>query len=456
MLVILTEIKDDVFRAYDIRGIYPRDIDADFARLAAKAYALFIKGNTVAVSMDVRLSNEKLARPFIDGLLESGLDVWFIGVAPTPLLYFAVAHYKLDGGAAVSASHNPPEWNGFKLCGKQAKVLGLGEGLEKIRDLMREGRFAAAKRKGELMDKEREVKEEYERFVKSKISIGRKLRIGVDPGNGASSGFASGILSRMGMEVAAISDNPNGRFPSRNPEPKPDTLGGLQELVKDNKLDFGVAFDGDGDRAIFVDDRGEVFYGDKILALFVDSMLRPGDKVVYDVSCSDAVADVVDRKGGIPLVTRVGHSAIEARMLDEDARIGGELSGHIYFRETYHYDDAFFAAAWMAKLVADSKDSLSALLSKLPRYRNAVREFEVADSKKFKVIEQIRKNLKANRVRTINLDGVKAITEDGWFIIRASNTTPKIKVVAEAKSKKRLTQLLEVAKNKLDEALGSA
>ncbi len=451
----VAKLDDSVFRAYDIRGIYPRDIDEGFAGLAAKAYAAFLRGKTVAVSMDVRISNGKLARPFIDGLLESGLDVWFIGIAPTPLLYFAVAHYNLDGGVAVSASHNPPEWNGFKLCSRHAKVLGLGEGLEEIRDLMKSGNFARQASLGVQIDKEASVKKEYEEFVIDNIKIGKRLRIGIDPGNGASSKFASGILSRMGMEVTAINDFPDGRFPSRNPEPKPETLGELSNLVKDKRLDFGVAFDGDGDRTIFVDDDGEVFYGDKILALFVNSMLEPGEKVVYDVSCSDAVADTIDKKGGIPLVTRVGHSAIESRMLGENARIGGELSGHIYFRETYHYDDAFFATAWMAKLISDSGKRLSELLGGLPKYKNAVKEVEIGDSDKFRAIEKVKKSLEAKGVKTINLDGVKAVTEDGWFIIRASNTTPKVKVVAEAKTDKRLKELLGVASDELEEAIES-
>ena len=454
-MISLAKLNESVFRAYDIRGIYPKDIDEGFAGLAARAYATFLRGKTVAVSMDVRISNEKLAKPFMDGLLESGLDVWFIGIAPTPLLYFAVAHYNLDGGVAVSASHNPPEWNGFKLCGRHAKVLGLGEGLDEIRDLMKAGNFARPASRGVQIDREASVKKDYEEFVLDNIKTGKKLKIGVDPGNGASSKFASGILSRMGMDVTTINDVPDGRFPSRNPEPKPETLGELSNLVKERGLDFGVAFDGDGDRAIFVDDKGEVFYGDKILALFVNNMLKPGDKVVYDVSCSDAVADTIDKKRGIPLVTRVGHSAIEARMLDENARIGGELSGHIYFRETYHYDDAFFATAWMTKLISDSGKRLSDLLGGLPKYKNAVKEVETEDSKKFKVIEKIKKSLEEKGVKKINLDGVKAVTEDGWFIIRASNTTPKIKIVAEAKTDRRLKELLGVASDELEEAIES-
>ena len=456
VVIMPIKLNDSVFRAYDIRGVYPRDIDAKFAGQVARAYSAFIKGKRLAVSMDVRTSNEKLTKPFIEGLVESGAEVWFIGIAPTPLLYFTVAHYGLDGGAAVSASHNPPEWNGFKLCGKNSKVLGWGEGLEKIKEIMQRDEYVPAAQKGSKVDKSAKVRADYEKFVSDNVNGIKKLRIGIDPGNGAGSGFAAPILSRMNMDVVAINDEPDGRFPSRNPEPKPETLTDLKSLVLEKRLDFGAAFDGDADRVIFVDDKGEVLYGDKILALFANNLIKPGDKVVYDVSCSDAVTDVVDKKGGVPFITKVGHSAIEAKMLEENARIGGELSGHIYFRETYHFDDAFFATAWMAKLVSDSGKSLSKLISELPAYKSTVKEFEVDDGKKFGVIDKVRHSLSSKGVKTINVDGVKAITEDGWFIIRASNTTPKIKVVAEAKSEKRVLQLFSIAKSELDMAIASA
>jgi phosphomannomutase len=446
-------LNDSVFRAYDIRGIYPADIDEKFADLAARGLATYLKGKSIAVSMDVRLSADKLTRPFIDALVDCGAEVWFIGVAPTPLLYFTIAHYKLDGGAAVSASHNPPQWNGFKMCGKGARVIGLEEGLEDIKEIMESGKFEKVGDRGMLLEKHGEVLKDYEEFVAKNSKFTKRLRVGIDPGNGACSGFASSIMSRMPIETHAINDAPDGRFPSRNPEPKPDTITGLVKLVKDDRLDMGVAFDGDGDRAMFVDDAGTVLYGDKALALFADNMIEPGDKVVYDVSCSNAVEDTVRRKEGIPLVAKVGHSHIESLMLKEDARLGGELSSHLYFRETYYFDDAFFAAVKMAELISNSGKRLSELVAKLPQYVTGTMEFDVPDSSKFQVMERIKGSMEDKKYEIVTLDGVKAITDNGWFIIRASNTSPKIKMAAEAKDRARVSELLEMGKKKLEAAM---
>ncbi|MDE1768218.1 MAG: phosphomannomutase/phosphoglucomutase [Candidatus Micrarchaeota archaeon] len=446
------KINDDVFRAYDIRGIYPKDIDEGFAKLAAKAYHKFLGGKRIAVSMDVRISNKALTDPFIEGLLESGAEVWFIGVAPTPLLYFTVAHYGLDGGAAVSASHNPPEWNGFKLCGKHAKVFGWGEGLEKIKDLMVNEKFRIAESKGRLIDKHDEVFAAYENFVIKNNRMEKRLRIGMDPGNGACCGFAANILSDAKQDVIAINNNPDGHFPSRSPEPKPETVGDLIKLVKKDRLDFGVAFDGDGDRAIFVDDKGNVLGGDTVLALFANNSIEPGDKVVYEVSCSDAVKEVVEKRHAVPLVSKVGHSYIETMMLESNARMGGEISGHMYFRESYYFDDAFFAAAKMVELLCKKDRKLSGLIAELPQYYKKTIEFEISDRVKFKVIDKVRENLLRSRKELITIDGVKLITDDGWFILRASNTGPKIKMVAEARTEGRLSELLKIGKREFENA----
>lgn len=450
----MQEINDDIFRSYDIRGVYPKDIDPELSKTVAKSLAKFLGGKRLAVSMDVRTSNEALTKPFIDGLLESGCEVWFIGIAPTPLLYFTIAHYGLDGGAAVSASHNPPEWNGFKLCGKDAKVLGWGEGLEKIKDIVKNGKFGKPVSGGRLLEKHDQAFKDYEKFVFKNSKMTKKLRIAIDPGNGACCGFAAGIMRNAKQEVIAINDTPDGRFPSRNPEPKPETIGELRELVNGRGLDFGVAFDGDGDRAIFVDDTGRVLGGDLVLALFVDRMAKKGDRVVYEVSCSDAVKEVAEKKGAVPIMTRVGHGPVESKMVEVDAKMGGEISGHMYFRESYYFDDAFFAAAKMVELLSSSDRKLSELIAELPQYTNRLVEFEVPDRIKFKVIDRLAESLR-KMGDVIAIDGVKLMTGNGWLIIRASNTGPKIKMVCEAKSKKRLEELISLGKEEFGKAVAS-
>jgi phosphomannomutase len=449
----MVKIKDEIFRAYDIRGIYPTDIDSEFASLAAKAYATFLNGKRIAVSMDVRTSNKALTVPFIESLINCGAEVWFIGIAPTPLLYFTIAHYGLDGGVAVSASHNPPEWNGFKMCGKGAKVLGWGEGLERIKEILVKRQFTESGNAGALIDKRQKVLDDYKDFVMEHNKLSRKVKIGIDPGNGASSEFAVSMFSGMPVEVIAINDVPDGRFPSRNPEPKPETITELRNLVKNKKLDFGVAFDGDGDRAIFVDEKGEVLGGDTCLALFANNMLKKGETVVYEVSCSDAIEEVVNKKGGKPIVTRVGHGPIESMMVEKGGALGGEISGHIYFNTTYYFDDAFFAAAKMAELVSNSGKKLSQLVDELPKYERRIKEFDVEDGKKFRAIDILKDNLSKKGFELLTIDGVKARTKDGWFIVRASNTTPKIKMVSESKDAGRADELLILGSKELNYAL---
>ncbi len=439
----MEEVNDQIFRSYDIRGIYPKDIDGDVSRKVARALAKFVGGGRIAVSMDVRFSNEALTKPFIDGLLESGAQVWFIGIAPTPLLYFTIAYYGLDGGAAVSASHNPAEWNGFKLCGKGAKVFGWGEGLEKIKQIIKEGNFED-KKGGVLLEKHAQVFGDYEKFVLNNTDMSRPLKIAIDPGNGACCGFAGDILRTAKHEVIAINDKPDGRFPSRNPEPRPETIVELRELVKSRGLDFGVAFDGDGDRGIFVDDKGNSLGGDQVLALFAKNMIDSGDRVVYEVSCSDAVKEVVEEKGGVPVMTRVGHGPMQSKMSEVDARMGGEISGHMYFRESYYFDDAFFSVAKMAELLSKKNGRLSDLVAELPRYSSRLVEFDVDDRIKFKVVYAIMRSLSSKDGKVVTMDGIKFITSNGWVIVRASNTSPKIKMVAEAKDASRMNELLEL------------
>lgn len=449
----MQKVNDEIFRSYDIRGIYPKDIDPALSKVVARSLAKFLGGKRLAVSMDVRTSNEALTKPFIDGLIESGCEVWFIGVAPTPLLYFTIAHYGLDGGAAVSASHNPAEWNGFKLCGKDAKVLGWGEGLEKIKEIIKKGEFSNVGG-GRLVDKHAEVFRDYEKFIFKNCKMTKRLHIALDPGNGACCGFAADIMRNAKQDVTAINDNPDGRFPSRNPEPKPDTIGELRELVKGKKLDFGVAFDGDGDRAVFVDDTGNVLGGDLVLTLFVDNVVKKGDRVVYEVSCSDAVKEVVEKRGGVPIMTRVGHGPIESKMVEVDAKLGGEISGHMYFRESYYFDDAFFAAAKMVELLSARGVKLSELVAGMPQYKSRLVEFEAADNLKFKIMDRLVESL-SKKGKTITIDGVKLITDNGWIIIRASNTGPKIKMVCEARDAKRLEELIKIGKAEFESAYSS-
>ena len=439
------EIKDNIFRAYDIRGVYPSEINEEFSKLVGKGFGSFIgSGKKIVVGRDVRLSSESLSASLVEGLRSVGADVVDIGVVPTPVVYFAINSYNLDGGVVVTASHNPPEWNGFLLCREKAKVVASGFGLEEVKKIILNKKFTSSK-KGKLINKREEVLKNYENFLLNKVKFEKSIRIGIDPGNGCGSGIVKRILEKFGLSVVAINDAADGRFPSRSPEPNEETISALKELVKKEKLDFGVAFDGDCDRAFFVDDKGNPLRGDVILALFVRYFLNEGEKVVYEVSCSSAVEDEIKSKKGIPILSRVGHAFIIDKMINEKAKFGGEISSHLYFGEMYGMDDAIFATLKVVELLLLTGQPLSELINKLPKYETYKENFEVADEHKFKLIEKLQEELKNQGYNVLTIDGAKVITEGGWFILRASNTQPQVRLTVEAKSKSSLQQLTKFA-----------
>ncbi len=448
-------MNQDIFRSYDIRGIYPIDIDEAFAEKVGKAFGSYIgSGKKVLVGRDIRKSSPSLSERLIKGVESQGLEITYAGVIPTPVLYFAVSHYKLDGGITVSASHNPPEWNGFKVTRENAHVIGLGSGLERIRDMVIENRFEQGGN-GRRIDRSKEIMRDYLDFLSGKVARLDGVRIGIDPGNGAYSGIASETFRGKGAEVFAINDVPDGTFPSRSPEPKESTIGELIELVKSEGLDLGVAFDGDGDRALVVSDTGEVLGGDVLLALFVKMYLNSGEKVAYEVSCSMVVEDMIKEKGGVALLTKVGHSHFKDAMKDQNGRFGGEISGHMYYQELYGNDDGLFTALKAAEMISKSGKRLSELIAAMPRYVNAFEEYDAEDAIKFKVMERITADLSEGSDNVITFEGVKEITPAGWFLLRVSNTTPKIKCRVEAKNAKDLEKLAEKAREEFSAAYGS-
>ncbi|MEM3712594.1 MAG: phosphomannomutase/phosphoglucomutase [Thermoproteota archaeon] len=451
------EIKDEIFRAYDIRGVYGRDIDDHDAKIIGLAFATYLggEGKTIAVGWDVRKSSKGLATSLIEGIVSTGANVLNMGLVPTPLVYFAVAHLKLDGGAIVTASHNPPEWNGFKLCREKARLCGMGSGLEQVKKIIEEKSWKSAS-KGFVKEAGSEILEEYESYLleKFKGKIGG-IKILIDPGNGSCSKIGSEILRKFGLTVDSINDCPDGSFPSRSPEPTEESLVILRRMVKENSYDFGVGYDGDCDRALFVDDEGNVIRGDVMLALFIKHLLknRPGEKIVYEVSCSKLVDEVCRENSIIPIMSRVGHTFILEKMLSEKAVFGGEISSHLYFGEIYGLDDAVFATLQVAELLTLTGRKLSQLVGEFPRYESFRKNYDVPDEIKFKVVSDLTSFFKEAGYKTITLDGVRVELEEGWFILRASNTLPQIKLTAEARSKQALEEIVSYAEKSLREML---
>jgi len=450
-------ISEEIFRAYDIRGIYGRTLTEKVAERIGRSIAAYLdgEGETMLVGKDVRHSSEPLARALIEGMLSGGIDVEDIDVVTTPLLNFASVHYGKTGGVMVTASHNPPEWNGFKIWLKTG-FISMGMGMEKLRDLALRGKFKPASR-GKFRKNPNAILD-YERYVTEKISIEKNLRIIADPGNGSCSVLTPGIFEKTGIAVTAINTKPDGSFPAHPPEPSEETLTDVKRLVLEEKADFGVGFDGDGDRAVFVDDKGRVVSGTSIFTLLAEEYLKKykGAPIVYEVSCSMVIEEIIKNYGGKPVLSRVGHTYIVDKMLKEKAVFGGEVSGHLYFRELYGFDDAIYACLKVAEILSRRDERLSEIVDSMPRYpRIPGKKFECPDEIKFQVVDELSKEFKEMGYETLTIDGVKVTEEDGWFLIRASNTQPLVRLTVEAKDEASLNNLASFAEKKILEKIRS-
>ena len=445
---------DHIFRAYDIRGVFGKDLTEEVATKIGAAFATFLEGRTVVVGRDVRISGEKLRDALVSGLI-SRCDVTDVGVVPTPLLYFALNRLQKDAGIMVTASHNPPQWNGFKAFRGQKGSI-YGKDMEKIKQIVKDADLKRlGGRRGKSVSYEGII-QEYQDFVQSKIQLKRKLKVVADTANGTCGLVAPILFERLGCNILTLNQEPDGTFPAHLPVPKEETLGELKKEVVRNKADFGVGYDGDGDRAVFIDEKGNLIPGDLTLLIFAKDVLQKhrGGKVVYELSCSMAVEEYVKKLGGIPLVERVGHTFIMDRMIEEKALLGGEKSSHFYFSEVYGMDDATFASLRMAEILSKSIERLSEIVASLPKYPSVYeKNFECPDNLKFKVIEKLRTKFKEYGLKTLDMDGVKLLEKDGWVILRASNTEPLIRISAEARTEEKLKELYDFATKELNQVL---
>jgi phosphomannomutase/phosphoglucomutase len=445
---------DHIFRAYDIRGIFDKDLTEEVATQIGAAFAQFLDDKTVAIGRDVRISGEKLRDALVSGLV-TRCNVTDVGVVPTPLLYFALNRLQKDAGIMVTASHNPPQWNGLKAFRGQKGSI-YGKDMEKIKQYAKNvDPKKLGKRHGKAVSHDGVISE-YQDFVKSKIKLEKKLKVVADTANGTCGLVAPALFEMLGCDALTLNKEPDGTFPAHLPVPKEETLGELMKEVVRNKADFGVGYDGDGDRAVFIDEKGNLIPGDLTLLIFAKDILQNnrGGKVVYELSCSMAVEEYVKKLGGIPLVERVGHTYIMDKMIGEKALLGGEKSSHFYFADVYGMDDGVYASMKLAEILSKSDEKLSEMVAALPQYPSVYeKNFECSDTRKFKVIENVRKQFKRYGLETLDIDGVKLIEEDGWVILRASNTEPVIRISAEARTKEKLKKLYYFAVTELNKAM---
>lgn len=447
-------IPEHIFRAYDIRGVYGVDLTEEVASRLGKAVSAYLNGErkNVAVGRDVRLSGGSLEDALIEGLLSGGCNVEDIGMVTTPILYFSSAHYEKDAGIMVTASHNPPEWNGFKIWTKDGFICE-GKGIEDIKKTVIDGRFKDFA-SGELA-RNTQALINYEDYVLRKIEIDRRLRGVFDPGNGSCSLLIPGLYENAGIEVVALNAEPDGRFPKHPPEPTAEELDELLEVVLMEKADFGVGFDGDGDRCLFVDDKGRIVPSNSVLAILAEHHLKQhkGAPIVYEVSCSMRVEEVINLYGGKPVLSRVGHTYIYENMISEKAVFGGESSGHFYFGELYGFDDALFTCLKLAEVLSRRDEKFSDIVDSIPIYPRVSKSFDCPDEMKFKVVDALRKEFVEAGSDVLAIDGVKVIAPEGWFLIRPSNTQPQIRLTVECGTKKDLENLAGFAERKLLEKI---
>ncbi|MCX2727551.1 phosphoglucosamine mutase [Thermomicrobium sp. 4228-Ro] len=430
----------NVFKAYDIRGIYPDELDEELAYRIGRAFALFLRPRQVVVGRDMRVSSPALADAIIRGLLDQGVDVTNVGLVSTDALYFAVGNYRFDGGVMVTASHNPPEYNGFKLCREEAQALSLDTGIAEIRDLVVQGDFPEPERRGTLT--ERDILDDFAQHVLSFIdpNVIKPFTIAVDAGNGMGGLIAPKVLGRLPVRIIPLYFELDGRFPNHVPNPiEPENVRDVQRAIREHGADMGIAFDGDADRMFILDEQARLVGGDMVTALVAKALLQkhPGAKIVYNLICSRAVPETIRQYGGIPIRSRVGHSFIKALMRQHDAIFGGEHSGHFYFRDNWYADSGIIAAVTVLELLSREGVTVSQAIAPIDRYYRSG-EINVEARDVTAVLQALEEHFRDGQID--HLDGLTVEYPDWWFNARPSNTQPLLRINVEATTPELLQQ----------------
>jgi phosphomannomutase/phosphoglucomutase len=433
-------IPGHIFREYDIRGLHESELTDEVALAVGRAFGTLIAaegGKRVAIGRDVRPSSARLASAVERGVTACGLGVDRVGVVPTPALYYAVVARGLDGGLQVTGSHNPPEFNGFKMTKKKLPLFGTE--IQAMRERIERGDLASG---SGGMASDRPVLDGYRAMLIERLGSPRGLKVVMDCGNGCAGTVVPGAFERMGHTVVPLFAELDGRFPNHLPDPTvPALLRDLQAAVGREAADLGIAFDGDADRIGAVDARGRIVYGDQLLALFARDVLDrvPGAEIIFDVKCSQGLIEDIAAHGGRPSMWKTGHSLIKSRLQETGAPLAGEMSGHMFFSEGFFgFDDALFAAGRLLRYVAATGESFDRLVDSIPRY-HATPETRLAcpDDRKFEVVETLKREFES-RYRVIGIDGARVEFGDGWGLVRASNTQPVLVVRFEARTAERL------------------
>jgi phosphomannomutase/phosphoglucomutase len=451
------KIKAKIFREYDIRGVTKRDLTEEIVEHLGKSIAVYMRGkkkhNCMAVGRDGRLTSKAYAHALIDGLTASGIDVIDLGEVPTGVTYFSLFSQKVDGAVMITGSHNPKEYNGLKIAVNQSTIHGSE--IQKIRAIAEAGKFLTAK-KPVTITRMNTVPKYLNRITRD-IKLKRKLTVVVDAGNGVGGKTAIPLFEALGCEVIPLYCEVDGNFPNHHPDPTlPESLKSLVAAVKRRKADLGIAFDGDADRIGAVDNKGEMIAGDRLLIIFARAILKekPGAAIIGEVKCSRSLYEDIAKHGGKPIMWMAGHSLIKAAMKKYKAELAGEMSGHIFFKHRwYGFDDAVYAGARLLEILASGSKSLHEHLDDIPKtfVTDEIR-IETTDDSKFRIVAAATRYFKEDLGLDVNdIDGARIEFDDGWGLVRASNTSPMLVMRAEATTRKRLKEICTLIEGKIDE-----
>jgi phosphomannomutase/phosphoglucomutase len=445
----MTTLSPSIFKAYDIRGIIGKTLDASVAKQIGQAFgtAAIAKGEkTVIIGRDGRLSGPELSKALAEGLQSTGIDVIDIGLVATPVLYFATHALDAQSGIMVTGSHNPPDYNGFKMV--LAGEAIYGETIQSLYKIIVKNEFA----QGAGSYRTHDIKDAYLKRIISDVKLARPMKIAVDSGNGVAGAFAGDLYRGLGCEVTELFCEVDGNFPNHHPDPAhPENLQDLIQCLKTTDAEIGLAFDGDGDRLGVVTKDGQIIYPDRQLMLFAQDVLtrNPGSEILYDVKCTRHIAPWVKQNGGKPLMWKTGHSLVKAKMRETGAPLGGEMSGHVFFKDRwYGFDDGLYAGARLLELLSRVDDP-SAVLNALPQSVSTPElQLKLQEGESFALIEKLQRDAKFPAAQDIiTIDGVRVEYEDGFGLARPSNTTPVVVMRFEGESEGALTRIKQEFKS---------
>jgi phosphomannomutase/phosphoglucomutase len=450
------KISPYIFREYDIRGKVGEDFTEEVVKEIGKAYGTIIKrkgGKKICCGRDGRLSSPSLQEALIEGILSTGIEVINIGICPTPVMYFSLFAFEdSDGGIQVTGSHNPPEFNGLKIC--VGKDTIFGSQIQEIRKIIEKKDYE----KGNGKVEEREILNKYIDYVCNNIELKRPLKVVLDPGNGVCSLTALEIFKRLGCEVECLFCEIDGTFPNHFPDPVvPENLKWLKDKVLKGGYEVGFGYDGDGDRLGVIDEKGNIIWGDQLLIIFAKDLLKKysGAKIIGEVKCSRTLYETIAKLGGIPIMWKTGHSLIKNKMKEEKALLAGEMSGHIFFADKWFgFDDGVYASLRIAEILSQNNIPLSEYLKDIPKmYSTPEIRKECPDEVKFKVVERLVKKFKNEGLNVIDVDGARIEFKEGWALVRASNTQPVLVLRFEAETEEFLKKLQDIVYKSLEEIL---